>query len=134
SNTDSLKVDRIHQLSFQPEKSKNKCTLVKRVKESVYWSRHEIRNLQRLVEFIDNVSQNIKDEVRVITSAKDTDVESNSEGIQDPAPIVMDLSFDGHRIYLTTNYENETFEYENIWVEERYNDHYNGIFTEYFVG
>ncbi|CAH8248246.1 DUF4362 domain-containing protein [Paenibacillus melissococcoides] len=87
--------------------------------DEVFWSHREIRNLQRLDKFVENVKQKIKDEINVLASTKEGDV------------IHTNVAFDGNAIQVTVNGTQET--YERISIEERFNAHYNGTFIEYRV-
>lgn len=91
--------------------------------------------MNRFDEFLYNVSHNIKDQVRVETNAKDQVVEIDHEGniveTQDTTLLVTELSYDGERLLVTTN--GETKVYEKILVEERFSEHYNGAFVNYYV-
>lgn len=70
-NTSTTMNQYVQMISFQPGNDRALEDLVTEEKEMVYWSHKEIQNLERLDEFIYHVSQNIKDEVRVETNAKD---------------------------------------------------------------
>lgn len=87
--------------------------------DEIFWSHREIRNLQRLDKFMENVNQKIKDEIKVLASTKEGGV------------IQTNLAFDGNAIQVTVNGTQET--YDRISVEERFSTHYNGTFIEYWV-
>lgn len=135
ANTNTIMNQDIQLISFQPENKKRFEDLMNGEKETVFWNHKEIRNLKRLDKFLYNVSHNIKDQVRVETSAKDQVVEIDHEGnfveTEDFAQIVTELSYDGERLLVKTN--GETKEYEKIFVEERFSEHYNGTFVNYIV-
>lgn len=88
--------------------------------DEVFWSHREIRNLQRLDEFIERVNQKVQDQIRVNTVTKEGE------------PVVMDISFDGNRLHVTSFGNTKT--YDTIYVSSRHSDHYQGEFVEYWVG
>ncbi|MBU5444738.1 MULTISPECIES: hypothetical protein [unclassified Paenibacillus] len=51
--------------------------------------------------------------------------------MQQGEPIVTELSYNGERLFVSGNGMGK--EYEEIFVEERFNEHYNGTFVEYKV-
>lgn len=87
--------------------------------DEIFWSHNEIRNLQRLDKFVENVHHRIKDEIKVLASTKEGGV------------IHTNLAFDGNAIQVTVNGTQET--YDRISVVERFHPHYNGTFIEYWV-
>lgn len=109
----------VETVSFHSISENEGSDLVIEDKETVFWSHREIRNLKRLDGFIHNVAHNIKDQVTVETFSKEGD------------PIVMDLSYDGERLFVSVNGVSRA--YEEILVEERFNEHYKGTFIEYIV-
>lgn len=109
----------IQTISSKTVSEKGDLNLVTEDKATVFWSHREIRNLKRLDEFLYNFTYKIKDQVTVETFSKEGE------------PIVMDLSYDGERLFISINGVSE--EYEEIFVEERFNEHYNGTFIEYIV-
>lgn len=88
-------------------------------KDNVTWSHKEITNLQKLDDFIKNVSNNVKDQIRVVSYGKDG------------GEFISDLSYDGKTLQVTK--DGVPKEYKRIFIEERFNEHYNGVFIEYFV-
>ncbi|PZM63144.1 DUF4362 domain-containing protein [Paenibacillus dendritiformis] len=87
--------------------------------DEIFWSHREIRNLQRLDQFVENVKHKVKDKIKVLASTKEGGV------------IQTNLAFDGNAIQVTVNGTQET--YDRISVEERFSAHYNGTFIEYWV-
>ncbi|MGG3837563.1 DUF4362 domain-containing protein [Paenibacillus thiaminolyticus] len=87
--------------------------------DEIFWSHREIRNLQRLDQFVENVKHKVKDEIKVLASTKEGGV------------ILTNLAFDGNAIQVTVNGTQEV--YDRISVEERFSAHYNGTFIEYWV-
>ncbi|NRF97585.1 DUF4362 domain-containing protein [Paenibacillus dendritiformis] len=87
--------------------------------DEIFWSHREIRNLQRLDQFVVNVKHKVKDEIKVLASTKEGGV------------IQTKLAFDGNAIQVTVNGAQEA--YDRISVEERLSAHYNGTFIEYRV-
>ncbi|MBG9794118.1 hypothetical protein ABD76_17050 [Paenibacillus dendritiformis] len=87
--------------------------------DEIFWSHREIRNLQRLHTFMENVKQKVKDEIKVLASTKEGEV------------IHTKVAFDGNAIQVTVNGTQET--YDQISMEERFSAHYNGTFMEYRV-
>ena len=96
----------------------------------VAWTNKEVYNLYRLDKFIRNVNNGLKDMVRVVGFTKEGD------------PIVKDLKYDGEMINLSRDSTRDrfsanpgirTYKYRQIFVENRYDKHYNGNFTEYIL-
>lgn len=85
----------------------------------VVWSFNEIHNLKKLEMFMENVNQQIESKVRVVASTKEGRI------------IVKDLVYDGEAIQVTT--DQITKKYDKIVKEDRFNEHYNGNFTEYWL-
>ncbi len=85
----------------------------------VYWSFKEIRNLQKLDDFVGKMNRKIKDAVRVATVSKEGE------------PVITDLLFDGESLHVTRNGVENV--YDQIFVSRRYNEHYKGEFIEYWV-
>jgi len=76
-------------------------------------------NFKKLEMFMENVNQQIESKVRVVTSTKEGRI------------IVKDLVYDGEGIQVTT--DQITKKYDKIVKEDRFNEHYNGNFTEYWL-
>ncbi|WP_019121995.1 DUF4362 domain-containing protein [Brevibacillus massiliensis] len=89
-------------------------------KDDVFWSHKEVRNLSRLEQFMENVNQKTNDEIRVLSSDK--------EG----GAIETRLTFDGETIQVTVNDVQKN--YDQIFLEKRYVEHYKGTFLNYYVG
>lgn len=87
--------------------------------EKVVWNHKEVSNLDRLAAFIDHVQLGVEDRITVATSTKEGE------------PIIRDLSYDGARLVVATNGEQK--EYSRIFVTDRFNEHYQGTFIEYWV-
>jgi len=104
-------------------------------KEVVYWDHKKVKILERLDEFLDHASNNIKDQIRIKTTLKDKTSEIDYDGkivdTQDVTLLVTELKYDGKRLYVTT--KGETKEYEKIFVEKLFSKHYNGTFYNYKV-
>lgn len=88
--------------------------------DEVFWSHREIRNVQRLEEFMEHVNEKVQDQIRITTVTKEGE------------PVVTDLRFDGERLHVTSFGKRKI--YDAIYVTSRYSDHYKGEFTEYWAG
>jgi len=126
----------IQLMTLQSDKEKGNLKFVTNEQDTVFWNHKEIKNLERLNEFLYNVANSIEDRVRVESTAKDEVVEIDNEGkivetSYDNERLATDLSYDGDNLFVMHN--GVTKEYEKIFVKERFNDHYNGTFIEYFV-
>lgn len=96
----------------------------------VVWSFKRIYNLERLDNFVNNVKNGQKDMIRVVAFTKEGD------------PIIEDLLYDGEAIRVTCDSTRDEFsanpsissyEYEQIVIEKKYNEHYESNFIEYIL-
>lgn len=96
----------------------------------VVWTHKGVYNLEKLNSFINNTKKGIKDTVRVVCFTKEgdaiiKDLEYNGE--------VIKLIRDSTRDKFSANPSVKTYEYRNLVIENRYNNHYKGTFTEYVL-
>jgi|GEM_PF-5129778 len=98
----------------------NEVQQAEEIDEVVAWSHKEIRNLQRLDAFVENVSNHIQDKVRVEASSK--------EGER----IEKILTYDGESIRVAEKGAERI--YDRIYAADRFDEHYHFTFLEYWVG
>ncbi|CAM3593797.1 DUF4362 domain-containing protein [Marinicrinis lubricantis] len=87
--------------------------------DKVFWNLKEVHNVQRIDTFIEHVNQKVTDAIKVETTSKEGEA------------VIKELVFDGEALLLTSY--GETKSYERIYTEERYSEHYKGVFVEYWV-
>lgn len=96
----------------------------------VVWSHNEVYNLERLHTFIDNIENDTKDMIRVVSYTKEGDA------------IIKDLDYtqgiircnrDSTRDKFSANPNISTTIYNKIIIEKWYSEHYKGDFTEYML-